>query len=320
VSVLYITEDHAYITKSGATLYARLPDGQRRALPLEQITDVVCYGDVSWSGAALRELAAGKVGIAFLDGLGRWLGRLEPPESKAVFLRRAQFRASDDPVRSTTIARVIVQGKVRNCRSLLQRAQRDGMVEAAAEILELGDVLQRLISAQGVDRVRGLEGDAARCYFGAYGRLVSGHGFVFAGRQRRPPPDPVNAMLSFGYALLERTAAAAVRIVGFDAHVGFLHADRYGRESLALDSLVAALVHRRVVGVGDFVWNPTECRLSDAARRTFIQQLERKLVSEVHHPVLKQRVTHRRAMELQARILAKHLTGEIETYVSFSKR
>jgi CRISPR-associated protein Cas1 len=300
-------------------------------VPLQQVSDVVCCGDVSWSGAALRTLASRGISVACLDGIGRWVGRWEPAESRAVLLRRAQFRAADDEVKCAAIASAIVQGKIRNSRILLMRAQRDGMVEAADEIAALGDLMYRTAGVADVDSARGMEGAAARTYFGAYGRLISVNGFSFSGRNRRPPGDPVNAMLSFGYVLLTRTAAAAGRIVGFDTHVGFLHRDRYGRESLALDlveefrpvvidALVAALVHKRVMDPDDFIWKPTECRMTDAGRKRFIEHLERKLASEVTHPVLQQRVSLRRAVELQARLLAKYLTGEVDGYISFSKR
>lgn len=331
MTVLYLTESHGYVSRKGETLEVRSHDGERRVIPLQQVTDVVCFGDVSWSGAALRTLASSGISVAYIDELGRWVGRWEPAESKAVLLRRAQFRAADDEARSCAIARAIVQGKVRNCRNLLQRAQRDGMIEAGKEITELADLMRQARYGGDVAAVRGIEGAAARSYFGAYGRLVSTRGFTFRSRSRRPPEDPINAMLSFGYVLLTRTAAAAARIVGFDTHVGYLHADRYGRESLALDlveefrpvlvdALVAALVHKRVISLHDFTMKPTECRMTDTGRKRYIEHLERKLASEITHPVLEQRVTLRRSMELQARLLAKYLTGEVDAYVSFSKR
>lgn len=331
MTVLYLTDSHSFIGRKRETLEVRTREGERRVIPLQQVTDVVCFGDVSWSGAALHVLAETGISIAYLDELGRWVGRWEPPESKAVLLRRAQFKAADDSLQCCVIARAIVQGKVRNSRNLLLRAQRDGMVEAGKEIAELGDLMRQVTKVPDVATARGIEGAAARSYFDAYGRSVATHGFTFSGRNRRPPNDPINAMLSFGYALLTRTAAAATRIVGFDAHVGYLHADRYGRESLALDlmeefrpvvvdALVAALVHKRVMNPNDFLVKPTECRMTDAGRKCYIEHLERKLTSEIMHPVLQQRVTLRRAMELQARLLGKYLMGEVDGYISFSKR
>jgi len=331
MTVLYLTEGHSYVSRKGETLEVRSHEGERRVIPLQQVTDVVCYGDVSWSGAALRTLATSGIGIAYLDDLGRWIGRWEPAESKAVLLRRAQFRAADNEEQCIAIARAIVRGKLRNSRNLLLRAQRDGMVEAAEEIAEIGSLMRRVDYAAGVDGARGMEGAAARSYFAAYGRLISTHGFTFSGRNRRPPGDPINAMLSFGYVVLVRTAAAAARIVGFDTHVGYLHRDRYGRESLALDlaeefrpividALVAALVHKRVMAPDDFIQKPTECRMTDVARKRFIEHFERKLATEIVHPVLQQRTKLRRCVELQARLLGKYLMGEVDGYISFSKR
>lgn len=331
MTTLYLTEQHAYVSKRGATLEVRVEGKNRVVIPLQQVTDVVCCGDVSWSGGALRELAEMSISIAYLDGIGRWVARWEPRESKAVLLRREQFRAADDPEKRRAIARAIITGKIRNCRALLQRSTRDGMVDAREEVAHLQYLLHRAQTASDLEAIRGIEGEAAACYFRGYGRLVSTCGFMFVQRNRRPPLDPINTMLSFGYALATRGAATAARVVGFDAHVGFLHYDRYGRESLALDlveefrpivvdALVAALVHRRVLTPSDFTQTLTECRLKDHARKRFIDQFERKLASEVRHPILNQRVTHRRAMELQARILAKYLIGEVPAYVSFSKR
>jgi CRISPR-associated protein Cas1 len=333
MTTLYIMEGHAFVSKRGGTLVVKRGNEPARTLPLERVTDVVCCGDISWSGAALRELAEGGVSVAMMGPHDEWVGRWEPQESKTIPLRRAQFRAADDAGRASGIARGIVAGKIRNSRALLVRARREGLYEDAGEIDALGALLARVDSGPpcAVDVARGIEGEAASIYFPAYGRTISRHGFIFTRRSRRPPADPANALLSFGYALLAHAAGTAVRVVGFDAHVGFLHADRYGRESLALDlieefrapivdALVAAVIHRRVISAEDFEHEPTGCRLKASARRAFIEQYERKLADEVLHPVLGQRVTHRRALEIQARILAKHLTGELDAYVSFSKR
>ena len=205
-----------------------------------------------------------------------------------------------------------------------QRAQRTGHDALAA-------LRQRLDAAETVDSVRGIEGEASAVYFRAYGRLVTRHGFTFTTRVRRPPDNPINAMLSFGYVLLTATCASAVRTVGFDAHSGFLHRDRYGRESLALDlceefrpvivdALVAGIVNRRVLKPSDFETDLTGVMLSRDARRRFIELYTRKMAEQVRHPVLMVRVSHERAIELQGRAIAKVLTGEIDRYTPFAKR
>lgn len=331
MTTLYLMEAHAFVAKKGRTLVVRQEGEVSKSLPLERISEVLCCGDVSWSGAALRELSEMGIGVAYIGPHGEWVGRWEPAETKTVPLRRAQFRAADDEAKRLSIARSIVTGKLRNSRALLLRARRDGMIADCAEIAELDSLARRASVASGVEEARGLEGQGAACYFRAYGRLISVRGFEFRYRVRRPPTDGVNAMLSFGYALLMSMASTTVRSVGFDAHVGYLHYDRYGRESLALDiieefrapivdALVAALVHRRVIQPKDFERDATSCRLSKPARRSFIEQFERKLESELTHPVLKKRVSHRRAVEIQARILAKCLMGELNAYIPFGKR
>ncbi len=331
MTTLYLMEEHSFVGKKGRTLVVRQDRETNKSLPLERVTDVLCCGDVSWSGAALRELAEMGISVAYVGPHGEWVGRWEPSEPKTVPLRRAQFRAADDEGQRLAIARAIVAGKLRNSRALLLRARRDEMLEDCEEIREIEILCRRAVGSANVEEARGLEGQAAACYFRAYGRIVSVHGFEFRERVRRPPTDPVNALLSFGYALLQHVASTAVRSVGFDAHVGYLHYDRYGRESLSLDlmeefrapivdALVAALIHKRMVQARDFEQEGTSCRLSKGARKEFIEQFERKLESEVMHPVLRKRVSHRRAIEIQARILAKLLMGEIEAYIAFGKR
>jgi len=331
VTTLYVMENHAFVRKQAGTLVVRCEGEPPKTLPLERVTEVVCYGDISWSGAALRELAESGISVGMIGPRDEWVGRWEPRESKTIPLRRAQFRAADDVERTLAIARAIVGGKLRNSRALLLRARREELYADQGEIDALSALIERTPEAGTVDVARGLEGDGARVYFQAFGRIVSTEGYQFMVRSRRPPADPVNALLSFGYALLAHTAGTSVRTVGFDAHLGFLHSERYGRESLALDvmeefrallvdALVTMVIHRRIIKIHEFEQTPTGYLLKPAARRTFIEQYERKLKDELIHPVLKQRVTHRRAIELQARILAKHLTGELEQYVPFTKR
>jgi CRISP-associated protein Cas1 len=331
MTVLYLVEPHGFVVKRGETLVVRVDGQPPRTLPLARVSQVVCCGDVSWSGAALRELLAESIAVAYIGPRGEWVGRWEPEEGKAVPLRRTQFRAADDPERSRAIAVGIVEGKLRNQRALLQRALREGMIVEAPEMDAIAALIRRVPVARDVDEIRGLEGAGASSYFPAYGRLVSRHGFTFLVRRHRPPPDPVNALLSFGYALLRATTAAAVRTVGFDAHVGFLHTERYGRESLALDlmeefrvpvvdALAAALINKRVLCPADFDLDATACTMRPDARKTFIRQYESKLESQLSHPVLGTRISYRRAIEIQARILAKFLTGELPGYVAFTRR
>lgn len=331
MTTLYVTESRAFVRKRAGTLLIQRPDQEDMRVPLERVTEVVACGDVSFSGAALRELIEGGIGVGYVGPRGEWVGRWEPAESKSILLRREQFRSADDPSRTLAIAKPIVAGKIRNCRALLQRARRDGAAIEEATLATLQRLRDQAMVASTMESLRGIEGEAAAVYFPAYGTIVSVNGFSFEHRLRRPPPDPVNALLSFGYALLAHAAATAVRSVGFDAHLGYLHAVRYGRESLALDvmeefrpiivdALVAALIRLRMIALSDFVCSPTECRLKDDARRTFLVQFERKLESSVRHPVLGREVSHRRAIELQARLLAKHLLGEVPAYVAFSKR
>lgn len=331
MTTLYVTEDHAFIRKKGRTLLVQIPKQEAKRIPLEQVTEVVLCGDVSFSGAMLRELCEEGIGLGVIGPRHEWVGRWEPPESKAILLRRAQFHTAEDSAKALAIATPMIAGKIRGCRALLMRARRDGSSVDEGVLTSLAELRQLTWQASTLDELRGIEGDAAARYFPAYGDIVSTNGFAFRTRVRRPPDNPINALLSFGYALLGHTTATAVRTVGFDAHLGFLHAVRYGRPSLALDlmeefrpvivdALVAAVVRLRVLSPDDFETSATECRLSDRGRRSFLVQYERKLESTVQHPVLRRQVSHRRAIELQARMLAKVLLGEAPVYIPFSKR
>ncbi|MDI3317648.1 MAG: CRISPR-associated endonuclease Cas1, partial [Bacillota bacterium] len=173
MTALYVTEEHAFVRKVGSTLAVRKADGSVVRLPLEQVDQVICIGDVSWSGGALRELSELGIGVAYIGPRGEWVGRWEPREAKTVLLRRLQFAASEDPVRSLRLARGFVAGKIRNCRSLLQRARRDGMLADDGEEGLLAEFVLKAEHADSLDELRGIEGEAAALYFRAYGRLVS---------------------------------------------------------------------------------------------------------------------------------------------------
>lgn len=268
------------------------------------------------------------------DRIGRLVCRVDAPGSGNVLLRRGQFRQADDPARRADLARCLVAGKVQNARSLLLRAARESADQADRQALQaaagrLADTLPALAACTDADVARGHEGDAARAYFGAFPALVRQQrsAFAFAGRTRRPPLDPVNALLSFAYGLLLHDCAAALSCAGLDPSVGFLHVDRPGRPGLALDlmeefrpliadRLVLSLINRQQVRPDGVETTASGAvRMNDATRRAVLTAYQQRKREELTHPLLGQKVAVGRLPFLQARILARHLRGDLEAYV-----
>lgn len=362
---LYLTENYTLVRREGEdTLLVQIP--ARRAkngtepaparserIPLVKIDDVVVLGEVTLTASALHLLLERDIEITLLGHYGQFKGRLSPPFSKNALLRMAQYQAHQEMARRCELARRFVIGKLTNQRTLLQRHhRRQADMEMRQAIEQIATLLQRL-AALPVDRgpapqrlpggdnriagtlletILGLEGAGSLAYFGCFGTLLSdSHQWPFPGRVKRPPTDPVNALLSFGYALLTGKVASVVQLVGFDHYVGYLHSTRSGRPALALDlmeefrpvivdSVVLTLVNNRMLTPNDFVVELGAYRLKEEPRKLFLTRFEERLNEEVHHPIFGYTTTYRRCLELQARLLAKHLTGEIDTYPPFRIR
>lgn len=300
-------------------------------VPIHLLEGIVCFGNVSMSPFLMAHCAQHGVGVSFLTEHGRFLARVEGPASGNVLLRRTQFRWADDSDRSAELARGFVLGKVANSRTVLQRAARDHpeLQQALAPAVDaLGTDLGQLEKALTVDTIRGIEGDAARTYFGVFGSLVKADPgeFSFSGRSRRPPRDAVNALLSFVYALLLHDISSALETVGLDPQVGFLHKDRPGRPSLALDlmeelravvadRLVLTLVNRRQVRGSGFERQETGgVFTADATRRVVLRAYQERKQEEVRHPFLGEKCTVGSVPRIQALLLARRLRGDLDAY------
>jgi CRISPR-associated protein Cas1 len=314
-----------------------------------KVDQVAVYGDSTITSPALLALLEQQVDICFLTYHGQFKGRLSGGFSKNAGLRIAQHRAAvvNDPDRALLAAKAFVSGKLANMRTLLLRTNRkldDPAVKAAADaiagVIKQVERLQpdghpppdashpQADSAWG--SLLGLEGNGTARYFGVFGKLLK-HDLGFAGRKRRPPTDPVNALLSFGYALLSNQTFSAVNLVGLDPYVGFLHGSKYGKPSVALDlmeefrpvvvdSVVLTLINTGALQAGDFDEALGAFRLTEAGRRTFLQKYEERLNTTIQHPAFGYSVTYRKAIELQTRLLGKWLVGEIPEYVPFTVR
>jgi CRISP-associated protein Cas1 len=336
LNTLYVTTQGAYLARDGETVLVRVEQEVRLRVPIHTLSGIVCFGQVGASPFLLGFCAERSVAVSFLTEHGRFLARVQGPTSGNVLLRREQYRWADDPEKTATLSRAFVIGKVANSRTVLLRGARergkvgdgDNLERAAAR---LGATIRDLENASTAETVRGLEGDAARNYFGVFNELVNSEDdeFRFHERSRRPPLDPVNALLSFVYTLLMHDIEGALEAVGLDRSVGFLHRDRPGRPGLALDlmeefrafmadRLVLTLINRRQVQSGQFRKSESGAvLLDDAGRKEVLQAFQRRKQEQLQHPFLGEQVPIGLLPFVQAMLLARHLRGDLQTYPPF---
>jgi len=327
MGTIYISTDDAFVGKTDERLRVRAQKETLLDVPLIKVDGVVILGRATVSPAALIELLERKIPLSFMTGTGRFLGRLEPEMNKNVFVRSAQWQAAGETEQAIHIVQGVVRGKLKNYRHSLLRSQREGIDGLQSGITRLEQAIQPIGPTRSIDALRGLEGAGSAAYFGHFGKLIRNDDFSFTHRNRRPPKDSVNALLSFGYALLLHDVQGAVNIVGFDPYLGYLHTERYGRPSLALDlmeefrplvvdAMVLAALNRKVLTPGDFTTEPLSeaVALTDEGRRKFLRLYEQKKQSKFKHPVMGRQCTYQEAFEIQARLLAKFLMGETEKY------
>lgn len=305
-------------------------------VPIHTLSGIVCFGRVSCSPFLMGLCAERGVGLSFLTEHGRFLAKVCGPVSGNVLLRRKQYRVSDDEVGSAANAKAVVLAKVANCRTVLLRAARERPESEAAVRLEraalrLRRILEELVASGSVDGVRGYEGDAAHTYFGAFDDLilVSKEQFFFRGRSRRPPLDNMNALLSFLYTLLTHDTVSALETVGLDPAVGYLHRERPGRPSLALDlveelrpvladRLALTLVNRQQVsGDGFRRLENGAVTMDEETRRDVLIAWQKRKQEEIVHPYLGERVPLGLVPYVQATLLARHLRGDLDGYPCF---
>jgi CRISPR-associated protein Cas1 len=334
LNTLYITTEGASLRKDGENFVAEVEGQERARVPFHLLASVVLFGPIYISPALIGACAAAGITLALLDRAGRFVARVEGPVSGNVLLRRVQYRASERP---EAIVRSFVLGKVANQRSVLMRALRDYGEEYVADdrtaimaVTErLAQILQRVeFGNDPLDRLRGAEGEAANLYFSVFSHLIRAKEpeLVWRGRSRRPPLDPVNALLSFLYTLLTHDCRSAAEAIGLDPAVGFLHRDRPGRPSLALDlmeelrpvfadRLALSLINRRQVQASDFETREGGAvLLTEAGRRTVLTAWQERKKEERLHPFLEEKAPLGLVPYLQAQMLARHLRGDLDIY------
>ena len=341
---MYVQTRGAKVAKKGEVLEVSVEDEKVASARLMDVSQLVLQGGVYLTGPALHELMAREVPVTWLSHGGWFLGHTVGLGHKNVELRTAQFRASFDARHCLQLARDLVAAKIRNQRTLLRRNWKRGVLPEAllAEFRHDIDAAER---AHDLPQLLGAEGNAAARYFRHFSQMLSVPGraegadgsadeswaFDFERRTRRPPADPVNALLSYAYSLLSRSVAVTLTAVGFDAYRGFYHQSRYGRPALALDvmepfrplvadSAVLMAINNGEVGSGDFVRAGGAVGLNEKGRRAFIAAFERRMSQEITHPIFGYAAQYRQIVEIQCRLLGRHLLGEVDRYPNFTTR
>lgn len=339
LNTVYVTTEGALLRKDGENIVMEVEGEVCARLPAHMLDSLVCFGRVLVSPPLLGYCAEKGICVSYLSPNGKFLARVEGPVSGNVLLRREQYRRSDDGPRCATIVRNLLVGKIYNQRAVVSRGLRDYGDDLPEEVRDalshtdkrLKRIGARLLDEASVDTLRGLEGEAAQAYFGVLDHLirVPDPAMRFAGRTRRPPTDSVNALLSFLYTLLTHDCRSALETVGLDPAVGFLHRDRPGRPSLALDlveefrpvfadRLAISLINRKQVSARDFTrLDDGAVLLKEDARKTVLTAYQERKREQLRHAFLDEKVDIGLFPAIQAQLLARHLRGDLDAYPPF---
>ncbi|MBN2529885.1 MAG: type I-C CRISPR-associated endonuclease Cas1 [Deltaproteobacteria bacterium] len=338
LNTLFVTTQGSYLAKKEDTVLVNVEQETRLRVPIHTLGSIVCFGNVGCSPFLMGLCGENNVHLSFLTENGRFLARVHGPVNGNVLLRKEQYRRSDNLHDSAEIARAIVLAKIANCRVVLQRGLRDrpdGALDSetviSAAVTALGDSLEQLRRPESLDSIRGTEGIAANMYFSAFDHLITANkeAFYFKDRNRRPPTDNVNAMLSFVYTLLVHDISSALEAVGLDPAVGFLHRDRPGRPSLALDMMeefrpyladrfVLSMINRRQVKPSGFQKTESGAvTMNDDTRKTVLVAWQNRKQEELTHPFLQEAVKIGLLPHVQAMLMARFLRGDLDGYPPF---
>ena len=336
LNTLFVTSEDIYLTLDGENVVANREKVVAARYPLHTLSAIITFSYSGASPALMGACAQRGISLSFCSPRGKFLARVTGESNGNVLLRRTQYRIADDPVQSCVLARNMIFGKIHNARWSIQRTRRDHSLRVddarLGEVSEqLKDVLPQVLCQEDLDSLRGLEGAAATAYFGVFDQLILGNKavFHFTTRSRRPPMDPVNALLSFAYSLLSHDCASALESAGLDSYVGFLHRDRPGRSSLALDLMeelrpcvadrfVLSCINNRIFQKSDFDYRENGAVfLNEKGRRTFLQRWQERKKDTLTHPFLGEKIPWGLVPYLQAMLLARHLRGDLEAYPPF---
>lgn len=336
LNTLFVTSEDIYLSLDGENVVANRAKEEVARYPLHTLTGILSFSYAGASPALMGACAHRGISLSFCTPRGRFLARVSGESNGNVLLRRTQYRVADDSTQSCHIARSMVFGKIYNARWCIERTKRDHGLRVDTERLsevsrQLKSILPQILETEDLGTLRGLEGSAATSYFGVFDQLILGdHAtFHFQGRNRRPPLDPANALLSFAYSLLSYDCASALESVGLDSYVGFLHRDRPGRSSLALDLMeelrpciadrfVLTSINNRIFKKSDFLFRESGgVLLTEQGRRTFLQRWQERKKETLTHPFLTEKVPWGLIPYLQSLLLARCLRGDLDEYPPF---
>ena len=336
LNTLFVTTQGAYLSKEGETVVVKVDGEIRLRVPVHTIAGIVCFGNVSCSPFLMGFCAENGVAISYLTEHGRFLAKVQGPVSGNVLLRREQYRKADDPKFSVEVTKFVLTGKITNCRTVLQRALRDHAnkideQEVRNAVTRLKQLIESLDQQQTLEVLRGIEGDAAHIYFNVFDHLIVAQkeAFHFDERNRRPPLDNVNCLLSFIYTLVMHDIRSALESVGLDPAVGFLHRDRPGRPGLALDlmeefrpyiadRLALSLINlQQVQDKGFKRMDSGAVVMDDDTRKTLLVTYQERKQEEITHPFLDEKVMIGMLFHIQALLMARYLRGDMDGYPPF---
>lgn len=329
---VYVQEQGAVVGKSGDEIVIKKKGARVAEAKLFETSQIGLFGNIQISTQTVQELCRRGIPVVYLSTGGWYYGMTVGTMHKNVELRLHQYRVASDKEQSLAVARRFISSKIRNCRTFLRR---NGSKISAEKLRQLRESATAAETSSSAAELLGVEGNAARLYFQSFAAMIKTAGireqFDFSSRNRRPPLDPVNAMLSLAYSLLTKDVTVALFSVGFDPYLGFFHRPRYGRPSLALDlmeefrpivadSTVINVINNGIIRDKDFLGRGLGVALKSEARRQFILAYERRMDQLIRHPVFGYQISYRRVLEVQARLLARHISGEIDTYPQFLTR
>ena len=333
LNTLYVTTPEAYLSKDGLNVVITVKQEEVFRIPIINIEGIVTFGYMGASPGLMKLCVDNNVSLTFLSPQGKFIARVQGPTRGNVLLRTEQYRLSENEDFTLHISKLFIEGKIQNYRNILRRYERDyGSNDEIAAAVQALEVRKRdLNRVQDLNQLRGIEGDAASVYFSVFHYLILNQksDFPFNGRNRRPPKDAVNAMLSFVYTLIANDVAAALETVGLDPYVGFLHALRPGRTSLALDvmeemraylgdRLVLSLINRRQVSAKDFLFQGDESVImTDSCRKVLLTAWQARKKEMIVHPYLNEKIPIGLLPYVQSMLLARYLRGDLDDYPVF---
>ncbi|MCG8338714.1 MAG: type I-C CRISPR-associated endonuclease Cas1c [Proteobacteria bacterium] len=336
LNTLFVTTEGAYLHKERETVVVEVDRKKVLQLPLLSLSNIFCFGRITLTPQFMLACSEKGIGVAYFSEYGRFQARIQGPQTGNVLLRREQYRWADNFEKSSDVARFVIASKLANSRTVLQRTLRnnpqcEGEVDLKISVAELKRTIAKIQNITDLDVLRGKEGEGANSYFKVFHHLIvqQKNDFTFTGRNRRPPRDPVNALLSFIYAIVLQDCVSALEGVGLDPYVGFLHRDRPGRQSLALDlleefraflgdRLALSMINLQQLKKSDFKFTENGAVLmSDEARKTLLSAYQKRKQETIKHPVLKENIKIGLLFHAQALLLSRHIRGDIDYYPAF---